>query len=97
MAKHVISVHSRASQNDGPAASIVGSQLPSQTPNPSQTEASELSLDFLKKYIAYARTNCGPRISLKASEKLINNYVKMRNPGRTDEIRNKSRYFYYFL
>jgi len=37
-------------------------------------------LDFLKRYIAYARAVCGPRISETASELLLNQYVKLRNP-----------------
>lgn len=82
-----------ASQNV--AMSIAGSQLPSQTPLQTQQDYSqqaELSLEFLKKFISYARATCAPRLSAKASEKLVNNYVKMRNPGRGDEIRNKSRF-----
>merc|ERR1719300_934479 len=39
----------------------------------------ELSLDFMKKYIAYCRSRCGPRLEEGAAEKLKNKYVLMRN------------------
>lgn len=40
---------------------------------------SELSLEFLKKYIAYCRSKCGPRVSDAASKTLVQRYVDMRN------------------
>ncbi|RUS84279.1 hypothetical protein EGW08_007972 [Elysia chlorotica] len=45
------------------------------------TEATEgeVPLNTLKKYIAYARGKCGPRLSPEAAEKLKNRYVLMRN------------------
>lgn len=39
----------------------------------------ELSMEFLKKYIAYCRSKCGPRISDLAGKKLIVKYQSMRN------------------
>lgn len=42
-------------------------------------EDAELSLDFLKKYIAYCRSKIGPRISEAASKLLMDKYVVMRN------------------
>ncbi|XP_071961885.1 DNA replication licensing factor mcm5-A-like [Antedon mediterranea] len=45
----------------------------------------ELSLNFLKKFIQYARSSCGPRISDKAAEKLMNRYVLMRSGTREHE------------
>jgi DNA replicative helicase MCM subunit Mcm2 (Cdc46/Mcm family) len=45
----------------------------------------ELSLDFLKRYIGYARGHCAPRISDKASKLLLNQYVQMRNPLLNDQ------------
>jgi len=39
----------------------------------------ELSLPFLKKYISYVRSRCGPRLSQEAGDKLKNQYVLMRN------------------
>merc|ERR1712025_1519284 len=38
----------------------------------------ELSLEFMKKYIAYCRSRCGPRLEHAAAEKLKNKYVMMR-------------------
>lgn len=40
---------------------------------------SELSLDFLKKYIAYCRSKCGPRVSEGAAKRLVQRFVEMRN------------------
>lgn len=40
---------------------------------------SELSLDFLKKYIAYCRAKVGPRVSGVAGKRLVGKYVEMRN------------------
>ncbi|VDM97779.1 unnamed protein product [Thelazia callipaeda] len=64
LAKHVISVHVNASTN---------------LPQEHMVEG-ELSLELLKKYIAYCRATCAPRLSVTASKKLIHNYVRLRNP-----------------
>ncbi len=40
----------------------------------------ELPLELLKKFIAFCRTTCAPRITQSAGEKLVNHYVRMRNP-----------------
>ncbi|CAF0834731.1 unnamed protein product [Rotaria sordida] len=39
----------------------------------------DMSIQKLKKYIAYCRSKCGPRLSESASEKLLNQYVVMHN------------------
>lgn len=39
----------------------------------------EIDLMTLKKFIAYCRKKCGPRLSPEAAEKLKNRYVLMRN------------------
>lgn len=44
----------------------------------------ELSLDFLKRYVMYARMHCAPRLNAQAAEKLSSHYVKMRNPTDDD-------------
>lgn len=41
-------------------------------------DSDEIPLPVLKKYIAYCRSRCGPRISADAAEKLKNQYVLMR-------------------
>jgi len=50
----------------------------------------ELDLNTLKKYIAYIRSKCGPRISPEAAEKLKNRYVLMRN-GAMDHERDTGK------
>ncbi|XP_077996532.1 DNA replication licensing factor mcm5-like [Glandiceps talaboti] len=45
----------------------------------------ELDLNFLKKFIAYIRGKCGPRISEAAADKLKNRYVLMRSGARDHE------------
>ncbi|KAM3724476.1 DNA replication licensing factor [Dirofilaria immitis] len=64
LAKHVISVHVNASSNRLQDMAVEG----------------ELSLELLKKYIAHCRITCAPRLSVTASQKLIHNYVRLRNP-----------------
>lgn len=50
----------------------------------------ELDLNTLKKYIAYIRSKCGPRISPEAADKLKNRYVLMRN-GAMDHERDTGK------
>ncbi|KAL1501163.1 hypothetical protein ABEB36_006544 [Hypothenemus hampei] len=45
----------------------------------------ELSLEFLKKYINYCRTRCGPRLSSEAADKLKRKYVLMRSGASEHE------------
>ncbi|XP_072561079.1 DNA replication licensing factor MCM5 [Paramormyrops kingsleyae] len=58
-----------------------------------QTEGmeGEISLATLKKYIAYARVKCGPRLSVAAAEKLKNRYVVMRSGAREHERESDRR------
>ncbi|PIK62801.1 putative DNA replication licensing factor mcm5 [Apostichopus japonicus] len=51
-----------------------------------QPAEGEISLNFLKKFIGYVRSNCGPRISDKAASKLKNRYVLMRSGTRAHEM-----------
>jgi len=51
----------------------------------------ELSIDFMKKYIAYCRGRCGPRLEHGAAEKLKNKYVLMRNSSREIEEEGEKR------
>uniref|UniRef100_A0A0L8I367 DNA replication licensing factor MCM5 n=1 Tax=Octopus bimaculoides TaxID=37653 RepID=A0A0L8I367_OCTBM len=44
-----------------------------------EKQEGELSIETLKKYIAYCRLKCGPRISVSAAEKLRGRYVLLRN------------------
>lgn len=52
--------------------------------NQQRDDNTELSLDFLKKYIAYCRSKVGPRVSESASNALIKKYVEMRNGPESD-------------
>lgn len=45
----------------------------------------ELGLTTLKKFIAFCRTKCGPRLSEEAADKLRNRYVMMRTSARQHE------------
>ncbi|XP_043956441.1 DNA replication licensing factor MCM5 [Gambusia affinis] len=58
-----------------------------------QTEGveGEIPLATFKKYIAYARTKCGPRLSAAAAEKLKNRYVVMRSGARDHERESTKR------
>ncbi|CAF94248.1 unnamed protein product, partial [Tetraodon nigroviridis] len=58
-----------------------------------QTEGveGEIPLATFKKYIAYARAKCGPRLSAAASEKLKNRYVLMRTGAREHERETDKR------
>ncbi|GAB6024446.1 minichromosome maintenance protein 5 [Chamberlinius hualienensis] len=76
MAKHVMSVHMSAFQ-------------PLQSQN--IENEGELSLNFLKKYIAFCRSRCGPRLSQNAGEKLKNQYILMRNGVRQIEQETSKR------
>uniref|UniRef100_F1KU39 DNA replication licensing factor MCM5 n=1 Tax=Ascaris suum TaxID=6253 RepID=F1KU39_ASCSU len=69
LAKHVIAVHVNASSSRAQEQMAEG----------------ELSLEFLKKYISYCRATCGPRLSEAAGEKLVHNYVRLRNPPIDNE------------
>ncbi|KAK7104511.1 DNA replication licensing factor mcm5-A-like [Littorina saxatilis] len=44
-----------------------------------ETTEGEIPLNTFKKYIAFIRNKCGPRLSPEAAEKLKNRYVLMRN------------------
>ncbi|XP_019769821.2 DNA replication licensing factor Mcm5 [Dendroctonus ponderosae] len=45
----------------------------------------ELSMEFLKKYINYCRTRCGPRLNTEAGELLKRRYVLMRSEANRHE------------
>ncbi|XP_053577356.1 DNA replication licensing factor MCM5 [Bombina bombina] len=58
-----------------------------------QTQAveGEVELNTLKKYIAYCRVKCGPRLSAEAAEKLKNRYILMRSGAREHERESEKR------
>lgn len=51
----------------------------------------EMSIEMLKKYIAYARAKCGPRLSDKTAAKLGHKYVMMRTAAREHEHDSNKR------
>ncbi len=57
----------------------------------SEAQEGELSLSFLKKFINFARSRCGPRLSSEAAEKLKNQYVTMRSSTREQEEQTEKR------
>ncbi|XP_010614222.1 DNA replication licensing factor MCM5 isoform X1 [Fukomys damarensis] len=50
-----------------------------------QAAEGEIDLAKLKKFIAYCRVKCGPRLSAEAAEKLKNRYILMRSGARQHE------------
>lgn len=51
----------------------------------------ELSLNFLKKYIAFCKARCGPRLSFESGEKLKNQYILMRSGTKQHELDTATR------
>ncbi|CAD6188497.1 unnamed protein product [Caenorhabditis auriculariae] len=81
LAKHVIEVHVNASnERDRGAQSVTTVDK-----NAVYDTDGFLTLTFLKKFVSYARSTCAPRLTKAASEKLVNHYVKMRNPPMSTE------------
>lgn len=70
LAKHIINVHVMANK-----------------PGSRETESDEgeIPLALFKKYIHYCRTQCAPRLSEEAGEKLKSRYVMMREGARKQE------------
>lgn len=56
-----------------------------------ETVEGEMSLKFIKKYIHYCRTHCGPRLSQAAGEKLKSRYIMMRNGTKEHELETEKR------
>ena len=54
-------------------------------------DSGELSLEFFKKYIAYCRGRCAPRLSEEASQRLIAHFVEIRKKVQLTEITTGSQ------
>lgn len=67
------------------AKHVMGVHMTAQTSKQNVTEG-EIDLQTLKKYIAYAKSKCGPRLSPAACEKLKNRYVLMRAGAHSHEM-----------
>lgn len=61
------------------ARHVVGIHVGADRVTTNGQEGSELSLDFLKKYIAYCKSKVGPRLSEVAGTQITQKYVEMRN------------------
>jgi len=66
LARHVMNVHMNATHNAGSNAGA------------GQAKDGDITLEFLRKYIQFARAKCGPRLGEQAAEKLKSQYVLMR-------------------
>lgn len=55
-----------------------------------ESKKPELSLPFFRKYIAYARKHCRPKLSVAAMNKIKNFYVDLRSMGASDSGEVKS-------
>ncbi|CAG9860618.1 unnamed protein product [Phyllotreta striolata] len=45
----------------------------------------EMSLEFIKKFINFCRTRCGPRLNKTSGDKLVTRYVNMRSNTHSDK------------
>lgn len=55
------------------------------TGRPNETTTPELELDKMKRFIAYARSTCAPRLSPEAAEKLLSHFVAIRRQVHSQE------------
>ncbi|CAJ0918608.1 unnamed protein product, partial [Mesorhabditis belari] len=78
LAKHVIEVHVHAANSQTDTLNLDGVAISDKMEV--MDKDGYLTLDFLKKYVSFARQNCGPRLTDTASNKLVNHYIRMRNP-----------------
>merc|ERR1712142_1253950 len=60
------------------AKHVMGVHMNAMTQRTENLEGDELSLQQLKKFIMFARSRCGPRLSESAGERLRDRYVRMR-------------------
>lgn len=56
-----------------------------------ETSSDEIPLSKLRRFVAYARERCGPRLSPTAAEKLANQYVLMRSGANRHEQQTGKR------
>lgn len=72
------------------AKHIINVHLSSNKNTPVERSEGEISLSTFKKYIHYCRTNCGPRLSKEAGEKLKSRYVLIRSgAGHQEKFADK--------
>ncbi|XP_022664680.1 DNA replication licensing factor mcm5-A-like [Varroa jacobsoni] len=73
------------------ARHVMDIHLNSTSAQPTKPKDGELDLHTLKRYIAYCREKCGPRLSAEAAEKLKHRYVIMRNGAKEHERETEKR------
>ena len=56
-----------------------------------ETVEGELPLQTLKRFVAFTRVKCGPRLSEEGGEKLKNRYVMMRGGAKEQERRSERK------
>ena len=78
IARHVLGVH--VNYTAGPAG--IGGAA---TGTSSGTSAADFDLPTMKKYIAYARGKCAPRLTADAAAALAAEYVEIRQGSRKTE------------
>ncbi|XBW34854.1 hypothetical protein QEN19_000421 [Hanseniaspora menglaensis] len=77
IANHVMNIHTgRNNENDENRAS-------------DGEQSDELSLEFFKKYIAYCKTRCAPRLTPDASQRLVSHFVDIRKKVYINEVTTK--------
>ncbi|VDL91273.1 unnamed protein product [Schistocephalus solidus] len=88
LAHHVMQVHLSAGKI---CASICFFSDPTASVEAAEKSAGEIPLSKLRRFIAYARECCGPRLSPSAAEKLVNQYVLMRSGASRHEQQTGKR------
>ena len=58
---------------------------------PREPPADEISVDTLRRYVAYARAKCAPRLNMAAMETLQNYYVSVRQSLNQQDVDAKER------
>lgn len=56
-----------------------------------QQNSGEIEIDLMKRYVAYAKSRCAPRLSPEASEKLSSHFVALRRQVAQVEQDNQER------
>lgn len=77
IAKHVMNIHMNRQETT--------------SQQQSSTAVGEIDIDVMKRYVAYAKARCAPRLSPEASEKLSSHFVALRKQVAQVERDNDER------
>ena len=80
LARHIVGVHMQASSNAALALASSASGLGNSAPE--ETQDGIIPVVTLKKFVAYCRDRCAPRLSEEAGALLSSQYVHIRNQVR---------------